>query len=148
MRPFRWLLVLCVLTLAPTILSASPDEDVGTVVNRWTRAFNANDVDALMKLYAPDANLIGTEDFDAIEGWDAIRAYFARLAKNGNKVALNNHQIVALDNNNAYVTGLYTFSFAQSGTTKKSREGFTLVLSKRGDAWLILHHHTAGCLIE
>jgi uncharacterized protein (TIGR02246 family) len=134
MRPLRWLLVLCVLTLAPTILSASPDEDVGAVVHRWTSAFNANDVDALMTLYAPDAKLIGTEDFDAIQGSDALRAYFARLAKNGNKVVINNNQIVVLDDNNAYVTGLSTFSLIRNGRTKKSRQGLTLVLSKLGDA--------------
>jgi ketosteroid isomerase-like protein len=40
--------------------SAGPAEDAGAVVDRWAAAFNANDAEAVAKLYALDALLFGT----------------------------------------------------------------------------------------
>jgi uncharacterized protein (TIGR02246 family) len=143
MAGFRRLLVLCIFALLPTTTLAGALDDVGAVVDRWTKAFVANDVDALVKLYASDAIFIGTAGLTALVGRDAIRAYFARLAKSGDKVVIDNNKINVLDDNNAYVTGFYTFTATRNGEIRKSSAGFTMVLSKRGNDWLIVHHHSS-----
>jgi hypothetical protein len=68
MRRVRRLLIVALFTLTPAISFAGPAEDAGSVVNHWAEAFNANDVDSLVDLYAPDAILIGTSGAGLVEG--------------------------------------------------------------------------------
>ena len=143
MGTFRCVIVLvAVLALAPSAF-AGPTEDVGAVVDHWVTAFNSNDVGALANLYAPDAILLGTAGLSLHEGSEAVRSYFDRLAKSGDKVSINNRKIVVLDGNVAYVTGFYEFKATRNGETRKSPAGFTMVLVKRGNDWLIAHHHSS-----
>ena len=143
MGTFRCVIVLvAVLALAP-LACAGPTEDVDAVVDHWVTAFNSNDVGALANLYAPDAILLGTAGLSLHEGSEAVRSYFDRLAKSGDKVSINNRKIVVLDGNVAYVTGFYEFESTRNGETRKSTAGFTMVLVKRSDDWLISHHHSS-----
>jgi uncharacterized protein (TIGR02246 family) len=143
MGTFRCVIVLvAVLALAP-LAFAGPTEDVDSVVDHWVTAFNSNDVGALANLYAPDAILLGTAGLTLHEGSEAVRSYFDRLAKSGDKVSINNRKIVVLDGNVAYVTGFYEFKATRNGETRKSPAGFTMVLVKRGNDWLIAHHHSS-----
>src|SRR5262245_24408317 len=143
MGRFGWFLIFAVLSLTPLKAVAGPMEDVGAVVDHWATAFNSNDVDALVNLYAPDAILVGTAGATLMEGSKAVRSYFARLAGSGDKVAIDNNKIIVLDDNVAYVTGFYTFSAVRGGEIRKSQAGFTMILSKRGNDWLIAHHHSS-----
>ena len=143
MGRFRWLLIFAALSLAPLNALAGPMEDIGAVVDHWATAFNSNDVDALVNLYAPDAILVGTSGATLMEGSKAVRSYFARLAGSGDKVAIDNRKIDMLDDNIAYATGFYTFSAVRGGEMRKSPAGFTMVLIKRGNDWLIAHHHSS-----
>jgi ketosteroid isomerase-like protein len=104
-RSFVRVLIL-VLVLASTKGYAGSAEDAGAVVGRWTTAFNSNDVNTLVSLYAPDAVLMGTTGFSLVEGQAAIRDYFSRLATSGDKVAVGEQKVSMLDDNVAYVTGL------------------------------------------
>ena len=143
MGRFRRVLVLAALVLSSVPAFAGPADDVGAVFDRWATAFNSNDVDALVNLYAPDAILVGTAGMTLEEGRGAINSYFARLAKSGDKVVINNSKILMLDDNVAYVTGFYEFSAHRNGEIRKSPAGFTMVLVKRGNGWLIAHHHSS-----
>ena len=136
------IVLVAVLALAP-LAFAGPTEDVDAVVDHWVTAFNSNDVGALANLYAPDAILLGTAGLTLHEGSEAVRSYFDRLAKSGDKVSINNRKIVVLDGNVAYVTGFYEFKATRNGETRKSSAGFTMVLVKRGNDWLIAHHHSS-----
>ena len=49
-----------------------PTADAGSVVDRWVTAFNSNDVDALVNLYAVDAILLGSTGLILQEGNEAI----------------------------------------------------------------------------
>ena len=86
MGRFRLVLVLAVLTLMPLPSAAGPADDASVVVERWVTAFNSNDVDALVSLYTPNAILVRSTGLVLKEGREAIRGYFARLAKSGGKV--------------------------------------------------------------
>ena len=120
MGRFRSILVLAMLVLAlmPILATAGPADDAGSVVDRWVTAFNSNDVDALVSLYAPDAILLGSTGLTRKEGSEAIRGYFARLAKSGDKVVIGDRKIVVLDDNVAYATGFYEFSAVETARRK------------------------------
>src|ERR671936_21772 len=103
----RLVLVLAMLALTSVVTFAEPADDISAVVDRWATAFNANDVDALVNLYAPDAILVGSTGLTRQEGRDAIRGYFARLANSGDGVVIEDRKIVSLGDNIAYATGFY-----------------------------------------
>jgi len=129
--------------LAPIAASAGPSEDVASVVDRWAKAFNANDVDALAKLYAPDAVLIGPAGSTVYEGGDTIRKYYSRLEKSGDNVKMDVRKVVVLDDNVAYVAGFDEFTAVRNGQTGTSSNGFTMVLVRRDNQWLIAHQHSS-----
>ena len=129
--------------LAPIAASAGPSEDVASVVDRWAKAFNANDVDALVKLYAPDAVLIGPAGSTVNEGSDTIRKYYSRLENSGDKVKMDVRKVVVLDDNVAYVAGFDEFTAVRNGQTGTSSNGFTMVLVRRDNQWLIAHQHSS-----
>jgi len=143
MGRFLRALLLVLATLVPITAYAGPAEDVAAALDRWASAFNANDVDALMRLYTPDAVFVGTTGSTLIEGNDGIRKYFSRLEKSGDKVAIGIRKVVVLDDNVAYVTGFNEFTASRNGETRKSPTGFTMVLVKRGNEWLIAHQHSS-----
>jgi uncharacterized protein (TIGR02246 family) len=132
------------LVLTPVLATAErPADDAGSVVDRWVTAFNSNDVDALVSLYAPDAILLGSTDLTLKEGSEAIRGYFARLAKSEDMVVIGDRKITVLDDNVSYATGFYEFSAVRNGEVKKSWAGFSIVLVKNASNWLIAHHHSS-----
>jgi uncharacterized protein (TIGR02246 family) len=143
MGRFRSVLVLAMLMLMPILAIAGPADDAGSIVDRWVTAFNSNDVDALVSLYAPNAILLGSTDLTLKEGSEAIRGYFARLAKSGDQVVIGDRKIIVLNDNVSYVTGFYEFSAVRNGEVKKSLAGFSLVLVRLGSDWLIAHHHSS-----
>jgi uncharacterized protein (TIGR02246 family) len=132
-----------VVALISSSVYAGPAEDVAAVVARWGTAFNSNDVHALVKLYAADAVLLGTTGFSLVQGQAAIRDYFSRLATSGDKVAIGEQKVALLDDNVAYVTGIYEFTAVRGGEMRKAPAGFTMILIKSGIDWLIIHHHSS-----
>jgi len=143
MGRFVRIVLLVLATLVPVGASAGPPEDVAAALERWASAFNANDVESLLKLYTPDAVLVGTTGSTLIEGQDGIRKYFSRLEKSGDKVSIGIRKVVVLDDKVAYVTGFNEFTATRNGETRKSPTGFTVVLVKHGNEWLIAHQHSS-----
>jgi uncharacterized protein (TIGR02246 family) len=135
--------VVLVLVLTPISAIARPADDAGSIIDRWATAFNSNDVDALVSLYAPDTILLGSTGLTLKEGSEAIRGYFARLAKSGDKVVIGDRKIIMLDDKVSYATGFYEFSAVRNGDVRKSWAGFSMVLVKHGNDWLIAHHHSS-----
>jgi ketosteroid isomerase-like protein len=83
----RLSLVMVALTWTVCASFAGPAEEANAALDRFSAAYTANDVDALVQLYAPNAILLGTNSPIISEGRDAIRAYFTnlKLAGSGNK---------------------------------------------------------------
>ncbi len=137
------LLVLVVMALTPIVASAEPSGEASNLFERWVTAFNSNEVDALVNLYAPDATFVGTLGKNLMHGRTAVRAYFARLAGSGDHVTIGERDIVALDDHVVYITGSYEFTTAREVRRRRSPARFTMILMKRGDTWLIAHHHSS-----
>jgi uncharacterized protein (TIGR02246 family) len=140
---FARLALVVLATLVPVAALANSAEEVSKAVDHWTSVFNANDIDALVKLYTPDAVLIGPAGSTINEGSDTLRRYYARLEKSGDKVVIGIHKVVVLDEKVAYVAGFEEFTAVRNGETKTSPNGFTMILVKQGNDWLIAHQHSS-----
>jgi uncharacterized protein (TIGR02246 family) len=143
MERFWCVLMLALMVLIPTSAFSGPAEEAGATVDQWVSAFNTNNVDALLSLYAADATMVGTVGLRLKEGSGAIRSYYARLANSGDKVVIGERKIVMLDDCIAYVAGFYEFSAIRRGERRSVPARFTMVLIKRGQNWLIEHHHSS-----
>jgi len=136
-------LILLLLALPPTTTFAGPAEDANAVVDRWAAAFTANDADAVVKLYTPDAILLGTVSPIIAEGTAPIRDYFKGLPESGNKVVIGDRRSVVLSEGAVLATGFYEFTSIRDGKPTPTPARFTMIVVKRDGEWLIAHHHSS-----
>lgn len=134
--------------LAWTLFSAAlaiagPAEDANAVLDRWSAAYSANDPDAIVRNYWPDAILLGTVSPVISEGADSIAAYFARSKGSGNKNAVGERRAIVLSDTAVVLTGFYQFTLMQDGKPVPTPARFTMLMVKRGDEWRIAHHHSS-----
>lgn len=132
------------LTLGPVTSFAAPVDEVNAVIGRWVAAYNAGDAEEVVKLYTPDAVLLGTRSPVISQGTEAIRAYFSPLVRptTGNKIRVDDRRTIVLGDLHAVlVTGFYTFLRGSAATPDPAR--FTMLIAKRGSVWLIVHHHSS-----
>ena len=56
---------------------------------------------------------------------------------------IGDRKIIVLDDNVSYATGFYEFSAVRNGEVRNLGPGFSMVLVKHGNDWLIAHHHSS-----
>lgn len=124
-----------VLAFLPIKTFAGPAEDGASTIDRWVVAYSSNDVDALLKVYAPDAILQGTSEPQINVGTDAIRRYFRGLPNSGNKVTIQERRMVVINQTTVLGLGFYTFRMPAR---------FSFLIVRRDNDWLIAHHHSSS----
>jgi uncharacterized protein (TIGR02246 family) len=134
--------ILLAMTLTASVSSAyaGPKEDAYQVVEKWGKAFTASDVDAIVRLYAPDALMIGTLGKVVLE---EIRKYF-EIALNTNKprsASLNGAEALVVDDSTVIISPLDTVTGVKDGQPVIGLGRVTFVVAKRGSDWLIVHLH-------
>lgn len=121
---------------------AGPAEEANAVIDHWSATYSANDRDALVGLYAPDAILLGTTSPVISEGTEGIRKYFQDLQGSGRKNTIVERRTIVLSETSVVATGFYNFARAtENDTPRPSR--FTMVIVKRDGQWVIAHHHSS-----
>lgn len=140
-----WLLLSGVLMLLPVLAIAGPAEEANAAIDRWSAAYSANDVDAVVTSYWPDAILLGTKSPIISTGSDAIRKYFTdlKLAGSGNKNVIQERHTIPIDDKAVVVTGFYEFIRMQEGKPVPGPSRFTMLVTKRDGEWRIAHHHSS-----
>ena len=135
-------LALVVTTGAAT---AGPAEDANAALDRFSAAYTANDVDALVKLYSPNAILLGTNSPIISEGRDAVRVYFTnlKLAGSGNMNQIQERRTIVINDNAVLVTGFYEFTRVSEGKPVPGPARFTVLLTKSDGQWVIAHQHSS-----
>src|SRR5215510_190879 len=105
------------LVFVPRPSIAGPAEEANAALDRFSAAYTANDVEALVKLYAPNAILLGTNSPIVSEGRDAVHAYFTnlKLAGSGNKNEIQERRTIVVNDNAVVVTGFYQFTRMSEG---------------------------------
>jgi uncharacterized protein (TIGR02246 family) len=141
----RLSLVMVALTWTVCASFAGPAEEANAALDRFSAAYTANDVDALVQLYAPNAILLGTNSPIISEGHDAIRAYFTnlKLAGSGNKNEIQERRTIIVNDSAVIVTGFYQFTRTSDGQPVPAPARFTVLLTRVGDQWLIAHQHSS-----
>ena len=132
------------LSLVPVAL-AGPKEDVAAAAQAWARALGEDDPDKVLPLYSEDAVLWGTLSPTVRADRAALRDYFVTAFKvlPSLKVAFGD-QLIRVYNGTAVNTGYYTFSYVKDGETKSLPARYSFTFVKRGDAWLIVDHHSSA----
>ncbi len=141
MKPFTALLCLPLLLTSMTSF-AGPAEDANALIDQWAATYSANDREALVALYAPDAILLGTTSPVMSEGNEQIRTYFKDLTGSGRKNTIVERRTIILDENAVVSTGFYNFARASEGDVPRPSR-FTMLIVKRDGRWMIQHHHSS-----
>jgi uncharacterized protein (TIGR02246 family) len=131
----------CLVAFNPVGAVAGPAEDAAAVIEKWSATYSANDPDALVKLYAPDAVLLGTRSPIMSVGSQGIAAYFKRLKGTGNKNEIVEKRMITI--NDSAVVGLGFYNFRPGGKEKRNPARFSFLVVKRDGQWLIAHHHSS-----
>jgi uncharacterized protein (TIGR02246 family) len=134
--------VFCLSLMVSSPVFAGPAEDATAVVDQWSATYSANDREALAKLYAPDALLLGTTDPVATRGVEAIRKYFEPLDKGGRRNTIVEKNVIIVSDTAVVVAGFYDFSRKEQNYEPRPSR-FTMVVVKRDGKWLIAHHHSS-----
>src|SRR4051794_37822186 len=93
----RGILIAMLVALMPSVSTAGPAEDGAAAIDRWNAAYNANDLEALMKVYAPDAILQGTSEPQINVGTADLRKYFRNLPKGGSSNVIHERRIFVIN---------------------------------------------------
>ncbi len=138
-----WFTLVALILMSPTVAAAGPTEEANAVVDRFSAAYNSNDPEAVVKLYAPDAILLGTVSPVISVGTEAIRKYFSMIKDSGNRNVIQERHAIVLGDNAVVVTGFYEFTRMQEGKPMPGPARFTMVITKSGGEWRIVHHHSS-----
>jgi uncharacterized protein (TIGR02246 family) len=130
------------LVLAATSALAGPADEASAIVDQWSATYSANDRNALVKLYAPDALLLGTTDQAATRGTEEIREYFVALDNGGRKNTIKERDVIVLGPEAVVVAGFYDFARKEQNYEPRPSR-FTMVVVKRDGRWMIAHHHSS-----
>jgi len=141
----KWLVLAAFLTVPSALALAGPAEDANAALDKFSAAYTANDVDALVKLYTPNAILLGTNSPIITQGSEGVRAYFTNLslAGSGNKNKIEERRTIVVDDKNVVITGFYEFTRMKDGQPVSGPARFTVLMTKTGNDWLISHQHSS-----
>ena len=125
---------------------AGPQDEAMAVVEKWVQAFDASDVDAITRLYAPDALFMGTGSRDVVTDPAGIRRYFeqALLTQRPRSAKVLKSTGLVLSDSVVVVNGLDITYAVRDGQTIENPGRFTFVVARRDAGWQIVHFHRSG----
>jgi uncharacterized protein (TIGR02246 family) len=120
------------LLLAAAPAFAGPDEDaIRAHGHAWVRAFKAGDIEALMRLYTPDAE-VALHGQPKLKGIDAIRGYFTpRLKTPPDADFLLKEESLEVHGNLAIFLSRYWFTLRTGGKAVEDA-GRSLIVYRKG----------------
>ena len=120
------------------------EAEVMNVVNQSMEAFVKRDVDALMRLYAPDPDVVvvGTGGDEKRVGSSEIKALFERDVAQFEDASFNfSWYSVSAASSVAWVAADLSLNLKASGRDISLKVRLTNVLEQRGKRWLIVQLH-------
>lgn len=135
-----------VASLCSTICIAGPKEDALEILNQWSQAFAASDVDKIVSLYAPDATFMGTGSKTVVTESSEIRRYFedAILTRRPRAAPISSSEVMVLADNVVLIVGLNESMGVLDGKPFSNPGRVTFVIAKRGSDWKIAHFHRSA----
>jgi uncharacterized protein (TIGR02246 family) len=128
----------------PSAISAR--EQALRIVEQWSRAFAASDVEAIVRLYSPDALFIGTSSKTVVTETPGIRSYFehALLNRRPRGAIIIDPSVRVLSEETVLITALNTTTGVNDGRPFSMPGRVSFVIALRGDAWKIVHFHRSA----
>jgi uncharacterized protein (TIGR02246 family) len=146
---FSLLLVFC-LSLAPSAMAASAEEEVLQVMTNWFKAFNTGDFALMSSLWwhSPKTSQFAPANPFLNQGWDVIAEGEESTSKQpaGTYVNSMHHpQVTMLGDNVAIITSYNTAITNPPAVKEQTIEQVrgTFVVQKIGGKWLIVHEHSS-----
>ena len=139
----RMLLAAISLVASVGLAHAGPKEDAYQVVEKWAKAFTDADANAVARLYAPDALMIGTFGKVVLTKPEQILKYFDG-AVNSDKprtATVNSSEALVVNDNTVVIAGFDTITGTKDGQQTVGKGRVTFVIAKRGSDWVIVHLH-------
>src|SRR5258705_163818 len=106
----------CLFSLSSAAFSGAK-EDALQVLEKWAKAFTESDVDAIVKLHAPDALFMGTASKNVVFKTEGIRAYFENALLNNRPrgAKLSEFTALVLSDTAVAVSGLDSLTGVRNG---------------------------------
>lgn len=126
---------------------AGPKEEALNVLERWSKAFAASDVDAITDLYSADTLFMGTGSKTVVTQKADIKKYFddALLTRRPRAAPIKESHVVELGDNVVLITGLNdSTGVAEDGKPFSNAGRVTFIVAKRGNDWKIVHFHRSA----
>ncbi len=125
---------------------SSPRETALRILDQWTQAFAASDVDGIVKLYAPDATFVGTSSKQVVTETAGIRQYFEHALLNRRpRGAINSDtSVLVLNDDTVVISALNTTTGVNDGQLFSTPGRVSFVIAKRGETWKIAHFHRSA----
>jgi uncharacterized protein (TIGR02246 family) len=139
------LLLACALFLIwPVAAFSGPKEDAFLVVEQFKKAFDASDVEGVVKLFASDAVFLGTVSPVLATKTDQIDKYFQGLRQfMPRSVTIDEYSTIVVSENAVLFAGMDTFSQTKDGNVIKTPARFTMLITKTDGGWRISHFHSS-----
>ncbi len=141
----RKLLLMSVMLLVwPAVAFAGPREDAFQVVEGFKKAFDASDVQGVVKLFASDALFLGTVSPILATKTEQIDKYFQGLRQfMPRSITIDEYSAIVLSENTVLFAGLDTFSQTKEGNIIATPARFTMLITKTDQGWRISHFHSS-----
>jgi uncharacterized protein (TIGR02246 family) len=142
-------ITIAMLTIVSTLALASQafageKEEVDAAFASWRTALSSGNAENVVKLYDKDAILLATLAAKPLTTQRERTKYFTTLtAKPKMAAKVTEKHIKLLDEDDAVVSGLYTFSFEEDGKTVQIPARYSFVYEKENGAWMIVEHHSS-----
>lgn len=128
---------------APSSVSETKKE-VESAFAAWRTALSSGKAAPIVALYADDAVLLATLANQPITTQKERTKYFEGLtAKPELKATVNEEIVRVLDEDDAIVSGVYTFSFKDGEKTVSIPARYSFVFDKIDGKWIIVEHHSS-----
>ena len=138
------LLAALIVIAAPLSAFAGPAEEAERVVAQFKAAFDAADVEGVVRLFATDATFLGTVSPKFITDTADVATYFQALRQNTPRsFTIDQSATMVLSDDAVLIAGLDTFSQTKDGAVVQTPARFTFVIARRNEGWRILHFHSS-----
>ena len=141
----RKVLVIWMLVLAlPISAVAGTKEDAFRVVEQFKKAFDASDVQGVVKLFTSDAVFLGTVSPILATQTDQIDKYFQGLRQfTPRSVTIEEYSAIVVSESAVLFAGMDTFSQTKDGNAIRTPARFTMLITKTDQGWRISHFHSS-----
>jgi uncharacterized protein (TIGR02246 family) len=126
--------------------TGSAREHALRLVEQWSQAFAASDVEAIVKLNAPYALYIGTSSKTVVTDTAGIRQYFehALLTRRPRGAIIIDPAVLVLSDDLVLITALNTTTGVNDGQPFSRPGRVSFVMARSDSVWKIAHFHRSA----